>query len=225
MYQTLGQCTLRILRGGYGNWLSFREGYRKKSGRGQRYRSNRLLEGDPCLSAAISRRESNDFRPWRLHWWWDTILLWPVGIVRLQVWHSTRLTAWSTGLLGVPPPNLTPQLTRTTVWPIVANWSQHHIHRCHPRWLTKSHRRISEMTSGKKGQNKLIRGSPINISLDWQSAQVGPVGNRITSNGAIVQCVATHSQLYKRRSLLDTLNKPTSHKKITHNVSDDEMLS
>ena len=46
--------------------------------------------------------------------------------------HSTRQTAWSTGLLEVPPLNLTAQMTRITVWPIVANWSQYHIHRCHP---------------------------------------------------------------------------------------------
>ena len=94
-----------------------------------------------------------------------------------------------------------------------------------PRWLIKGHRRILEVTSGLKGQNKLIRGSPINTSLDWQSAQAGLVESRITSNGAIVQCVENRSQLYKRRSLLDTWNKPTSLKKPKHNVLDDEMLS
>ena len=47
--------------------------------------------------------------------------------------HSAPPRAWSTGLLGVPPPNLTPQMTPTTVWRIVASWSQYHIHRCHPR--------------------------------------------------------------------------------------------
>ena len=107
----------------------------------------------------------------------------------------------------------------------MANWSQYHIHRCHPHWLIKGHRRILEMTSGLKGQNKLIRGSPINTSLDWQLAQVGLVESRITSNGAIVQCVANRSQLYKRRSHLYTWNKPTSLEKPTHNVLDDEMLS
>ena len=135
---------------------------------------------------------------------------------------SDSLVDW---LVGNPPFNLTVQMTRITVWPIAANWSQYHIHRCHPHWLIKGHRRIMEMTSGLKGQNKLIRGSPINTSLDWQSAQVGLAENRITSNGAIVQCVENRSQLYKRRSLLDTWNKPTSLKKPTHNVLDDEMLS
>ena len=38
-----------------------------------------------------------------------------------SIQHSTRQTAWSTGFLGVPPLTLTPQMTRITVWPIVAN--------------------------------------------------------------------------------------------------------